>query len=98
MSGCGTLIAYKTSGSDFPSLPERKRGNIEMKVLKKIAFMLVMVVGLSLLTFGQKDEQKKPPKGNPPVVTPANKQPPKKDDKGKKQSIIIWKEDGGRTA
>ena len=56
-----------------------------MRVLQKILFSFVMVVGLSIAVSAQKDEQKKPPpKQTPPVITPAPTKPPKKDDKSKR--------------
>ena len=62
-----------------------------MRVLQKILFSCVMVVGLSIAVFAQKDEpKKKPPKQDPPVINPApQKPPPKKDDKQKKPSALI---------
>ena len=57
-----------------------------MKVLQKILFTTVAIIGLSIAASAQKhqnDPKKPPPKDNPPVVTP-NVKPPKGDDKPKK--------------
>jgi len=68
------------------SLPKKDYEEAKkMRVLQKILFSCVMVVGLSVAVFAQKDDpKKKPPKQDPPVITPApTKPPPKKDDKKK---------------
>ncbi len=52
-----------------------------MKILRHIAFLLAVVVGLSLSVSAQKRDQKRPPKDKPPVVTPQDKKP--KEDKPK---------------
>ena len=79
-------------GSTFLS-PEREiykeKEKQAMRVLQKILFTLAMVVGLSVVGFAQKDDQKKVPKQAPPVITPAPKPPPKKDDKKKSSSELI---------
>jgi hypothetical protein len=58
-----------------------------MKFLKQILFMTVLVIGLSVTGFGQKNDQKKPPPKDPdrPVVTPKDKPPknPPSRPKGK---------------
>ena len=59
---------------------------MEMKSLTKILFTLVIMAGLSVVAFAQKDEQKRP-KPAPPVVKPGDKKPPKNDDKPKKAAI-----------
>jgi hypothetical protein len=57
-----------------------------MKTLKQLIFGLVMVVGLSLTAFAQKDDQKKPPpkEGRPPKVEPQEKPPPRNPRGGDK--------------
>ena len=55
-------------------------------VVKKILFMFVLVVGLSLTSMAQKgdDKKKTPPKGNAPVINPGkgNNPPPRGNPKG----------------
>lgn len=54
-----------------------------MKILRQIAFMFAVVMGLSLAVSAQKNDQKKlPPKEKPPVVKPGDKKPPKDNPKG----------------
>jgi len=54
-----------------------------MRVLQKFIFMFAMIVGLSVVSFAQKQDPKKPPpKPPPPVINPGdNKKPPKDDNK-----------------
>lgn len=65
-----------------------------MKVIKQILIGFVLIVGMSIAAFAQKDDQKKPPpKGNPPVVTPREKppreNPPKGEDRPKKPGMAF---------
>ena len=70
-----------------------------MKIVKQLLFTFAIVIGFSLTTFAQKDDQKKPPK-NPPVINPGDKKPPKGEkppdgDKPKKPSAILVKTENG---
>lgn len=50
----------------------------EMKMLKKLLFTTILVIGCSLFAFGQQDDGKKPPpKENPPQIDPKPKPTPK---------------------
>jgi len=51
-----------------------------MKLIKKLLFAVVMMVGLSVAAMAQKDDQKKLPPKNPPVINPGqDKKPPKEN-------------------
>ena len=74
-----------------------------MKVLQKIIFSFVMVIGLSLAASAQKPDDKKPtpPKEKPPVVTPAPTKPPPDTNKPKKppgEEVAFWKRETGEMA
>lgn len=96
---------YSWRDATFPLSPasiNNEREYVMKIVLKKLIFSAVMVVGLSVVAFGQKDGQKKPPpKENPPVVTPQPdknrppQKPPSDDKKPKKPSasFAFWKSD-----
>jgi len=47
-----------------------------MKMLRKILMMSMIVAGLSLATYAQKDKNPPPPKEKPPVINPGSKNPP----------------------
>lgn len=50
----------------------------EMKTLKKILFTLGLLIGCSLVAFGQNEDKKEPPKKvNPPTINPVDKDKPK---------------------
>jgi hypothetical protein len=67
-----------------------------MKLLQKILFTMLAIVGLSKAASAQRNDPKRPtpPKDNPPVVTP-NVKPPKGDDKPKKprSELIPFREE-----
>lgn len=71
-----------------------------MKFIKNILIAMVMVVGLSVAAFAQKDDQKKPPPKDPPTVNPGTKPPrenPPKENPPKKPRFsfaVIVKENG----
>ncbi len=73
---------------------------ITMKVLQKILFTFVFVLGLSLTALAQKDDTKKPPpKEVPPVVNPQPKPPPKPTPTPRNSYIGgVWKSDITYTA
>ncbi len=47
-----------------------------MRVLQRIIATCLMVVGLSMAVWAQKDQEKPKPKPSPPVVDPIKKPPP----------------------
>jgi len=76
----------------------------EMKLVKKLLFMFVLAVGLSVAAMAQKggDGPKRPPKEAPPVINPGkgNQPPPRENPKGgdkpKKPGMdaVIWRKEG----
>jgi hypothetical protein len=75
-----------------------------MKFVKKILFLLILLVGLSVASMAQKpDDPKKnpPPKNPPPVINPGkgNPNPPKGDNKPKKPNggvaIVLRRKENG---
>jgi hypothetical protein len=77
---------------------KEREGIRKMKVLQKILFTAVAIIGLSIAASAQKhenDPKKPPPKDNPPVVTP-NVKPPRGDDKPRKpksEAVIFLAKD-----
>lgn len=72
-----------------------------MKILRETFLTCLMVAGLSVAVFAQKNDPKKPPpKPSPPVVNPQPKNPPpKENDKPKKPgNFAMWKDENGEIA
>lgn len=63
----------------------------KMKFLKQTLFMAVVIIGLSVGAFAQKDDGQKRPKPKPPVVVPGEKKPPKEGSKERpKKPEMSW--------
>ena len=64
----------------------------EMKILKKLLFTTILVIGCSLFAFGQQNDGQKdppPPKRDPPKIDPKPKETPKPTPKPKNPNVII---------
>ncbi|MCA0451658.1 MAG: hypothetical protein LCH62_18105, partial [Proteobacteria bacterium] len=78
----GINLALENIGTTFVLSPVRK--NIgkrmifaEMKTLKNFLFTLGLLIGCSLVAFGQTEDKKEPPKKvNPPTINPVDKDKP----------------------